>query len=335
MKVLVTGGAGYVGSVSVAALLEAGHEVTVLDSLVTGHRAAVPRGARLVVGTYGDIEAVSRLLESERIEAVLHCAARSLVGESAAQPALYYRENVVGGVALLDAMSRVGVGRIVFSSTAAVYGVPDASPIPDSAPLRPISPYGETKRAFEGALRSYGPATGLRSVALRYFNVAGATDTHGENHQPETHLIPNVLRAIAGGDPVTVFGDDYPTADGTCVRDYIHVADLADAHLAALHATASGDARTDEPQVLNLGTSDGYSVRQVLEAAERVAGRPVPHLIGPRRVGDPPSLVADGTRARQLLDWQPRRSSLEPMIESAWAWRRDHPAGYQPEPVRP
>jgi UDP-glucose 4-epimerase len=328
MRVLVTGGAGYVGSASVARLLQAGHQVVVLDSLVTGHRAAVPGGARLVVGSYGDTAAVAELLERERIEAVLHCAARSLVAESVAQPALYYHENVIGGVSLLDAMTQVGVYRIVFSSTAAVYGVPESSPIPDTAPLRPISPYGETKRAFEGALRSYSPATALRSLTLRYFNVAGATVEHGEDHHPETHLIPNIL-AAAAGEPVTVFGDDYPTADGTCIRDYIHVADLADAHVAALEATAPGDARTNEPREVNLGLSDGFSVRQVLEAAASVVGRPIPHRFGPRRAGDPPVLVADAGGARELLGWQPRRPTLEEIIGSAWEWRQRHPAGYE------
>jgi UDP-glucose 4-epimerase len=328
MRVLVTGGAGYVGSVSVAALAEAGHHVAVIDSLVTGHRDAVPAGIRLEVGSYGDPALVDRVLAEERIDAVLHCGARSLVAESMAEPALYYRENVVGGVALLDAMARARVTRLVFSSSAAVYGVPDRSPIPDDAPLRPISTYGSTKAAFEGALRSYAPATGLRSVSLRYFNVAGATLDHGEDHRPESHLIPNVLRAVVEGAPVTVFGDDYPTPDGTCLRDYIHVADLAEAHLAALEATAADDQRTDEALALNLGTSDGFSVREVLEAAERIVGRPIPQQIGERRPGDPPSLVADAARARELLGWEPRRRSLDEMIGSAWEWLRRHPDGY-------
>jgi UDP-glucose 4-epimerase len=245
-----------------------------------------------------------------------------------AEPALYYHENVVGGIALLDAMVATGVRRLVFSSSAAVYGVPPESPIPDDAPLRPISTYGATKAALEGALRSYGPATGLRSVSLRYFNVAGATEAHGEDHRPETHLIPNVLRAATGGEPVVVFGDDYPTRDGTCLRDYIHVADLADAHLAALEATAPGDPRTNEALGLNLGTSGGFSVREVLDAAERVIGHPIPHRIGDRRPGDPPSLVADAGRAGEVLGWLARRPSLDEMIGSAWAWRRRHPEGY-------
>jgi UDP-glucose 4-epimerase len=209
-----------------------------------------------------------------------------------------------------------------------VYGVPDATPIPESAPSRPINTYGATKVAFELALRSYRPALGLRSVSLRYFNVAGATSELGEDHRPETHLIPSMLRAIASGQPVTVFGDDYPTPDGTCVRDFVHVADLAGAHLAALEATAPGDPRTDEPLELNLGTSTGFSVRDVLAATERAIGQPVAYQVGPRREGDPPVLVADSARARELLGWEPRNATLDAMIGSAWEWHRRHPDGY-------
>ena len=329
MKVLVTGGAGYVGSISVDAILAAGHDVVVLDDLTTGHRAAVAPGARLVVGTYGDEALVRELLAGDGIDAILHCGARSLVAESVADPAKYYRDNVAGGVALLEAARTTGVARIVFSSTAAVYGVPDATPIDEDAPLRPINTYGETKRTFEGALRWYGAAYGMRSVVLRYFNVAGASDRLGEVHRPETHLVPNALIALEGGKPLTLFGDDYPTPDGTPVRDYIHVEDLADAHLAALEATGSSTgAGAAASLVCNLGTSTGFSVREVLAAAEAVVGRPVPHQLGPRRVGDPPVLVASNARARDTLGWTPRRSTLEAMIGSAWAWRRSHPDGY-------
>jgi UDP-glucose 4-epimerase len=325
----VTGGAGYVGSVSVDRLIDAGHDVVVLDDLSTGHRSAVNEAAQLVAASYGDADAVAALLTERRIEAVLHCAARSLVGESVADPARYYRDNVAGGVALLEALRRSGVGRIVFSSTAAVYGSPDETPIPEDAPLRPINTYGETKRTFEAAMAAYGVAYGLRSVTLRYFNVAGATERRGEDHDPETHLIPTVLRAVEGsGPPLTVFGDDYATPDGTCVRDYIHGADLADAHLLALDATAPGDVRTDQPLVCNLGSAAGFSVREVLEAAESVVGRPIPHAIGPRRAGDPPVLVASTGRAAEVLGWGARRSSLEDMIGSAWEWRQRHPGGY-------
>ena len=335
MKVLVTGGAGYVGGVSVDALVAAGHEVVVLDDLSTGHAGIPNPDARLVKGSYVDEAATRGLLEREGVDAILHCAARSLVGESVADPAKYYRENVAGGVALLEAARLAGVRRLVFSSTAATYGVPDSTPIPEDAPLRPINPYGETKRTFEGALRWYGAAYGLRSVILRYFNVAGATERLGEVHRPETHLIPNALRAAEGGPALTLFGEDYPTPDGTPIRDYIHVADLADAHVAALVATDPADGRTGplgggpaEPVIANLGTASGFSVKEVLRAAEAVVGRPIPHTVGPRRAGDPPVLVASNARAREVLDWAPRRSTLPEMIGSAWAWRRAHPDGY-------
>ncbi len=335
MRVLVTGGAGYVGGVSADALVAAGHDVIVLDDVSTGHAAVPHPDARLVRGSYADEEATRALLAREGVDAILHCAARSLVGESMADPAKYYRENVVGGVALLEAARVAGVRRLVFSSTAATYGVPETTPITEDAPLRPINPYGESKRTFEGALRWYGAAYGFRSVILRYFNVAGATERLGEVHRPETHLIPNVLLAAEGGPALTLFGEDYPTPDGTPVRDYIHVADLADAHLAALLATDPSDARTGplgggptEPVIANLGTSAGFSVRQVLQAAEAVVGAPIPHTVGPRRPGDPPVLVASNARAREVLGWTPRRSTLPEMIGSAWAWRRAHPNGY-------
>ena len=335
MRVLVTGGAGYVGGVSADALVAAGHDVIVLDDVSTGHAAVPHPDARLVRGSYADEEATRALLAREGVDAILHCAARSLVGESMADPAKYYRENVVGGVALLEAARVAGVRRLVFSSTAATYGVPETTPITEDAPLRPINPYGESKRTFEGALRWYGAAYGFRSVILRYFNVAGATERLGEVHRPETHLIPNVLLAAEGGPALTLFGEDYPTPDGTPVRDYIHVADLADAHLAALLATDPSDARTGplgggptEPVIANLGTSAGFSVKQVLQATEAVVGAPIPHTVGPRRPGDPPVLVASNARAREVLGWTPRRSTLPEMIGSAWAWRRAHPNGY-------
>jgi UDP-glucose 4-epimerase len=321
MRILVTGGAGYVGSVSVERLLAADHEVTVLDDLSTGHAELVVPEARFVRGTFTDRAAVAGLLRDGGIDAVLHCGAKSLVGESMRDPAAYYHANVVGGVALLDAMRDARVERIVFSSTAAIYGIPEATPIPEDAPLRPINPYGETKRAFEGAMAWYGSAYGVRSVSLRYFNVAGASEASGERHDPETHLIPNALAALEDGPPLTLFGADYPTPDGTPIRDYIHVLDLADAHLAALEATAPGDPRTETALVCNLGSGGGFSVREVLAAAERVVGRPVPHTVGPRRAGDPPVLVAAIEHAAGVLGWRPGRSTLEAMIGSAWAWR--------------
>jgi UDP-glucose 4-epimerase len=324
MRVLVTGGAGYVGSVSVERLVEAGHEVVVLDDLTTGHRESVPPTVSLEVGSYGDADLMERLLERAQVDAILHCAARSLVAESVREPSRYYRDNVAGGIILLEAARQANVGRIVFSSTAAVYGVPDATPIREDAPLRPINPYGETKRTFEGALRFYGEAYGLRSVSLRYFNVAGATERNGELHDPETHLIPNILRAAEMGVPITLFGDDYPTPDGTCIRDYIHVADLADAHLTALEATAPDDPRTDAALVCNLGIGAGFSVREVVDAATAVVGRSIPETTGPRRIGDPPVLVAAADRARDVLGWTAARPTLEDMIGSAWRWRRAH-----------
>jgi UDP-glucose 4-epimerase len=317
MRILVTGGAGYVGSVSADAFIQAGHDVVVLDDLSTGHRGAVPPGATLHQGTYADADALASLLESERIDAILHCAARSLVGESIADPSRYYRDNVAGGVALLEASRAAQVERVVFSSTAAVYGVPDTTPIPEDAPLRPINPYGESKRTFESALAWYGRAYGLRSVSLRYFNVAGATEMLGEVHDP-----------AEGNGSITVFGDDYPTPDGTCIRDYIHVADLADAHLRAIEATAPGDTRTNDALVCNLGNGDGFSVRDVLTAAEAVVGHAIPATTGPRRPGDPPVLVARADRAAELLGWRPAHASLEEIVGSAWAWRLSHPNGY-------
>jgi UDP-glucose 4-epimerase len=335
MRILVTGGAGYVGSVSVEAFLAAGHEVTVLDDLSTGHRGAVAEGARLVVGSYGDTASVRALLAHDRIEAVLHCAAKSIVAESMSDPAKYFRENVVGGVALLEAMRMAGVNRIVFSSTAATYGMPERTPILETDPVRPINTYGETKRAVEGAIRWYGHAYGLRSVILRYFNVAGASKDHGESHVPETHLIGVLLEAVAAGRRARIFGEDYPTRDGTCIRDYIHVEDLAQAHLLALLATDPSNPLTGpaagpcEPLICNLGNGNGFSVREVIAAVERVTGCPLPADIEARRAGDPPSLVASSALAREKLGWQPRCSSLEDQIGSAWQWRQAHPAGYE------
>jgi UDP-glucose 4-epimerase len=334
MRILVTGGAGYVGSVSVEAFLAAGHEVTVLDDLSTGHRGAVGEGARFILGSYGDSAAVASLLETHGIDAVLHCAAKSVVSESMTDPAKYFRENVSGGIALLEGMRTAGVKRIVFSSTAATYGMPERTPITESDPLRPINAYGETKRSVEGAIRWYGHGYGLRSVILRYFNVAGASALNGEQHDPETHLIPSVLLAADGLRTLMLFGEDYPTSDGTCVRDYIHVEDLARAHLLALEATAPASTGIgtpeviNEPTICNLGSGTGFSNLDVVAAAEKVVGHRIPVQLAPRRAGDPPVLVASFDRARDVLGWEPLHGTLEDMIGSAWEWRQKHPAGY-------
>jgi UDP-glucose 4-epimerase len=334
MRILVTGGAGYIGSVSVDAFVQAGHEVTVLDDLSTGHRGAVSDQAALEVGDYGKADAVAALLRRRRIDAVLHCAAKSLVNESMTDPAKYFRENVGGGIALLEGMRAAGVGRIVFSSTAATYGMPERTPMTESDPIRPISAYGETKRVVEGAIGWYGHGYGFRSVILRYFNAAGASARNGEVHSPETHLIPNVLAAAEEGRDLTLFGDDYATPDGTCIRDYIHVEDLAAAHLLALLATDPADPRTGppagpcQPLICNLGSGSGFSNRQIVSAAESVVGHSIAVKVGARRAGDPAALVASADRAADVLRWRPRHGTIEEIIGSAWAWRQKHPGGY-------
>lgn len=321
MRILVTGGAGYVGSVSVEALVAHRHEVVVLDNFATAGRGADLDGADVVEGSYGHRDAVRRLLDDRGIEAVLHCAARSLVPESVREPALYYTENVGGGIALLEAMRLAGVQRLVISSTAAVYGEPESVPIPEDAPLRPINTYGETKRTLETAAGWYARAYGFRPIALRYFNVAGASERNGERHEPETHLIPNLLTAAERGGPFTLTGVDYPTPDGTTVRDYLHVVDLAEAHRLALDAThdRAGD---DGLLAVNLGSGRGFGVREVITAAEQVVGRSIDVREAARRGGDPPELVAKIDLARETLDWAPTRSTLAEMVGSAWAERR-------------
>ncbi len=317
MRVVVTGGAGYIGSIVVEDLVQQGHAVLVIDDLSKGHRDAVIDGAELVqLDLLGGRE-VARALRDFRADAVVHLAAQSLVGESVTDPAKYYRGNVVAGLELLDAKREAGVPRIVFSSTAAVYGEPAEQPIRETAPTQPTNPYGETKVAFERALRWYGHAHGIGSISLRYFNAAGASERNGERHSPETHLIPLVLQAADGAGPVTIFGDDYPTRDGTCVRDYIHVQDLARAHLLALDALADGPAC----RAYNLGCGgDGYTVREVIETAGRVTGRDIPVRVAARRAGDPPVLVAASDRIRQDLGWRPQFQQLDAIIGSAWRW---------------
>jgi UDP-glucose 4-epimerase len=316
MRVLVTGGAGYIGSVVAEWLLQQGHAVVVYDNLARGHRDAVPPGGVLVQGDVLDGEALAHELREHRIEAVVHMAAESLVGESVAHPARYYRTNVVGGLVLLDAMRATGVGLIVFSSSAAVYGERAKQPIEEDDPPAPTNPYGEGKLGFERALGWYGRAYGLRSVSLRYFNAAGATHRCGERHDPETHLIPIVLEAAAGRRPaVTIYGEDYPTRDGTCVRDYVHVLDIAAAHGLALEALAGGHAGG----AYNLGCGgEGYTVREVIEAAAAVTRRKIPVVVGARRPGDPAVLVAATGRATEDLRWRPQHQELAQIVRSAW-----------------
>jgi UDP-glucose 4-epimerase len=320
MRILVTGGAGYVGSVVCEHLVAASHATVVYDNLDKGHRDAIAPGARLIEGDILDGERLARALRDERIEAVMHFAAESLVGESVVEPARYYRTNLVGGLTLLDAMRAVGVGLLVCSSTAAVYGAPQAALIDEDDRTAPTNPYGETKLAFEKALGWYASAYGMRTTSLRYFNAAGATVRSGERHDPETHLIPLLLQVAAGTRPnVTVFGDDYPTPDGTCVRDYVHVADLATAHVLALDALAAGK----PGDVYNLGGGGGYSVRDVVEVARRVTGHAIPVGVGPRRAGDPPRLVASSAKAIAELGWNPVFQNLDVIVESAWQWLRE------------
>jgi UDP-glucose 4-epimerase len=326
VKLLVTGGAGYIGSVVALQLVEAGHEITVLDDLSKGHERAVPEGASFVRGGLLDGEALSQVL-TPGYDGVLHFAALSLVAESVEQPGRYYRTNVAGTLNLLDAMRAAGVPRLVFSSTAAVYGEPEEVPIPETAPTRPTNPYGGSKLAVDQLIGFYTRAHGLRSTSLRYFNVAGASGALGEDHDPETHLIPLVLRAALGEGPVKIFGTDYPTADGTAVRDYIHVEDLAWAHLLALEA--ADEANSGEHCVYNLGNGTGFSVREVVEAARRVTGRRIESVEAPRRGGDPPVLVASSALIREELGWIPEKPGLEAMISDAWKWMLEHPRGYE------
>lgn len=313
MKVLVTGGAGYIGSIVGALLVRGGHEVTVLDDVSTGHAESVPDGATFVQGRIQD---AADVLDSS-YDGVLHFAAKSLVGESVAKPDLYWRNNVAGTLDLLDAMRQHGVRRIVFSSTAATYGAPETMPITEDTPPVPTNPYGASKLAVDRMLTGEATAYGLAAVSLRYFNVAGAFERHGEQHDPETHLIPNLLEVAAGTrESAQLFGSDYPTRDGTAVRDYLHVVDLADAHLRALDAATAG-----QHLICNLGSGTGYTVREVLDAVRRVTGHAIPVVESPRREGDPPSLVASNARAREVLGWMPERD-LDAMVADAWAYRQ-------------
>ena len=327
MKLLVTGGAGYIGSIVAQRLLDAGHEVVVLDNLSRGHREAVPGGARLAEVDLLDAELVRDTL-SERFDGALHFAALALVAESVSNPERYYRTNVVGTLNLLDALRAADVKRLVFSSTCAVYGEPDVVPMDESTPTRPVNAYGASKLAVDRMISDECRAHGLGAVSLRYFNVAGASGCLGEDHEPETHLIPNVLRAAQGIlAEVQIFGTDYPTPDGTAVRDYIHIEDLATAHLLALDG-----ARPGEHRIFNLGNGNGFSVREVIEGARAVTGLAIPVREAPRRPGDPPILVAASGRIRAELGWEPRKPTLADMVGDAWAFAQSHPHGYAGEP---
>ncbi len=323
-RVLVTGGAGYIGSIVTEQLLARNRQVVVLDDLSTGHRKAIPAGAQFVRGGIGDPAALKEIFAGSPIEAIVHLAAFALVEESVANPDKYRANNVAAARVLLDAAVAMGVRRFVFSSSCTVYGVPKAVPIPEDAPMAPMSPYGETKLEFERVLGDYAARHKLSSVSLRYFNAAGASEQRGEDHDPESHLIPNVLAVALGKRAaVDIFGTDYPTPDGTAVRDYIHVDDLADAHVRALDVPPNGAI------ALNLGTGQGRSVRQVVEMARRVTGHPIPSSDRPRRAGDPPALVAAPQRAAAVLGWRPHRSSLDEILTSAWRWHQAHPRGYR------
>lgn len=324
MKVLVTGGAGYIGSVLVERLMKHGHEPVVYDNLSKGHRDAVAPEAAFIQADLHDDDALIRSLAEHKIEAVIHMAADSLVGESMADPLKYFGNNTGGAMSLVGAMLKNGVKKIVLSSTAATYGSPETMPITEETLQNPTNPYGESKLMIEKILRWCDEAYGLRYVSLRYFNAAGATMRCGEDHQPETHLIPNVLRVAAGQAPhVNVFGEDYPTPDGTCIRDYIHVIDLADAHILALNVMER------RSEVYNLGYGSGYSVAEVVEMAKQITGRRIPTEAAPRREGDPPVLIASPDKIMRDLGWNPRHSELDRIIESAWRWHQAHPEGYK------
>ncbi|QDS95519.1 UDP-glucose 4-epimerase [Roseimaritima multifibrata] len=325
MNVLVVGGAGYVGSHCARLLRSQGHTVYVYDNLSRGHRQAVPDD-RLVVGEAADRELLVKTLRDHKIEAVMHFAAFALVNESVNDPSLYYRNNVIAALELLDAMREADVKKLVFSSTTATYGEPDTIPIPETTPQNPINPYGFTKLVIEQAMADYAAAYGLGYAALRYFNAAGASPdgTIGEDHDPESHLIPLVLQVALGQrESITVFGNDYPTPDGTCIRDYVHVDDLGAAHLAAMDRLEPG-----KGICVNLGTGNGYSVREVIEACRQVTGHPIPEVSGERRAGDPPELIADARLAKELLDWTPQYTDVTSIVKTAWNWHRSHPTGY-------
>ena len=325
MAILVTGGAGYIGSVAVEDLRKQGETVVVIDNLVYGHRNAVDSSVPFYEGNIGDQDLIRKILSEHRVEACMHFSAYAYVGESVERPAKYFENNVVQTISLLDTLTEAGVKKFVFSSTCATYGEPEYVPIDERHPQRPTNPYGWSKFMVERVLESYGAAYGLKFVALRYFNACGASGTCGEHHDPETHLIPLVLFAAQGRrESVSIFGDDYPTPDGTAIRDYIHISDLSQAHLLALEHLRKGCAS----EFINLGNGTGFSVKEVIEAARRVTGREIKAEIAPRRAGDPSRLVADAAKARTVLGWKPQFPEIEKIIESAWKWHEANPNGY-------
>ena len=322
MKILVVGGAGYIGSVCAELLLDEGHQVGIFDNLSEGHRAAIDSRAEFVEGDLQDRQSIEKALAKHRPDAVMHFAASALVGESMQNPSKYFRNNIANGLNLLDAMVSVGIEKIVFSSTCAIFGPPERVPIDETMPMRPINPYGESKLAFEKILRWYSEIHGLKFISLRYFNAAGASEKFGEDHRVETHLIPNVLKAALGQKPnVEIFGTDYETPDGTCIRDYIHIVDLARAHILALSATKS--------DFYNLGTGGGASVREVIDSCRKITGREIDIAEKPRRPGDPPRLIASSEKIKRDLGWKPQFQSLDAIIESAWKWHQKFPRGYE------
>lgn len=321
MNVFVTGGAGYIGSICVEELLNAGHRVTVLDNLTEGHRSAVDPRAKFIQACLSDAALVTQYVRDSQAEAILHFAANALVGESMTNPGKYFRNNVASGLNLLDAAVACGVKKFVFSSTCATYGPPDRVPMTEELPQRPINPYGESKLMFEKMLMWYQQLHGLEFVAFRYFNAAGASGKYGEHHRIETHLIPNVLKVALGQSAqCEIYGTDYPTPDGTCIRDYIHIVDLAQAHILGLAPGKQG--------FFNLGNGDGYSVRQVISTCEKITGQRIPAVEKPRRPGDPPKLVASADKAMRELGWRPKFPKLEEIVATAWEWHRQHPDGY-------
>jgi len=320
-KVLVTGGAGYIGSVTSEQMLDKGLEVIIFDNLERGHKEAIDKRAKFIKGDLRDESKIMRVMKDVKPDAVMHFAAYALVPESMKKPDMYFRNNLYGGVNLVNAMSKVGVGKIVFSSTCATYGQPKKVPITEETPQNPANPYGESKLQFEKVLKWYNELEGMQTVFLRYFNACGATKKFGEDHDPETHIIPLVLQVALGKrEKVYIYGDDYKTPDGTCLRDYIHIVDLAQAHILALRSKYSG--------AFNLGNGSGYSVQEVIEMAREVTGHAIPAEIAPRRPGDPAALIAAADKARKLLNWKPKYPELRDIIQSAWDWHQAHPFGY-------